>query len=244
MGNSITVYYFSTHPYSDLDLKNGYFREMLSPVESVNKEYAIKEKNNQYPLIKCPAFREHFKNTFSIKSNYDYKFQITKDKLIYSEDYDEKFFNDTFVLRNMTENLVSLKFNYFHMIPDESVLVSQIHPTLGKGDLVKKSNIVPGSFNAYLHPRSVESAFWLNDNNYDIKRGDDLFYLKFHTDKKINFKRIHPHRDIINLMTNFITHRNYSRSVFSLDYWYDFSSKTKINKRLLDIIKKKNLIIK
>ena len=239
----LTVYYFSTHPYSNEELKNSYFTEIISDAENVNAAYARKEKNNEKNQIKnCPAFRHHFKNTFSFKSLYDYSFSINREnETTHSNDYDQDFFDHIFITRDIRSGLVSIKLNYLHIIPEEPVEVSQIHPTLGKGELAKHSNIVPGTFNPYHHPRPIESAFWLSKDKYNIKQNDDLFYLKFHTNKKINLKRIHLDKDIIRLMTNFSYKRNYTKSIFSLSKWYELGKRMNTSKRILSIIKEKKL---
>lgn len=241
----ITVYYFALHPSLTLSSHDPQEVFIEDPV-SVNKEYALLSKNNKNAtgLERCPAFRNYFNNTFSIKSPYDYSFEVDSNGYVSTKDYDQDFFDRVFNIRSSDQKLVSIKMTSLNIIPDKSVEMSQLHPSFGIGDISRKSNIVPGVFNPYLHPRSLESAFWLNEGSYNINTGDDLFYIKFNTNEKIKFQRIFYNEEIMKLIESFYLQKEYTKSVWSLNKWYNYRQKSKITSRILDIIKDKKLDIK
>jgi hypothetical protein len=236
----ITVYYFSTFPYNDFDKSTNQVYQSPLEVERIKRSNMKAIASDDLAL--CPAFGNYFNNTFSVKCLYDYDFEI-KDKGIHSQMYDQDFYDRAFALRDMDHNFMSLKTNVLHMILDKPVEVSQIQPTMGKGDLAKFANVVPGTFNPYYHPRAFDSAYWFNKNKISLKEGDDAYYIKFHTNEKVEFKKINYDNELLHIFHDITKRRDMTKRVIPLPEWYKNGIKLKRNKRLLDIIKKKNLII-
>ena len=231
MNDTITIYYFFTDPLISKEI-------IAEEPYNVNQKYAKSSKNN---LMLCPAFRDYFSNTFSVKSPYDYSFKVEEDGLIQSKDYDQHFFNNVIQIRNTERNLVSFMMAPLFIFPSESVEMSQIHPSMGSGDLSKKTNLVPATFNPFLHQRPLECAYWLNYNNYNIKLDDDLYYIKFHTNKKIKFQRIGYNKEILDIISSFQDHKDFTKKIWKLYDWYDLRKKQNSTKRILNIIKEKCL---
>jgi len=60
--------------------------------ESIYKTFSLNLKNNDSKVQMCPSVRDYMKNTFSLKSIYDYNFYVTKENAVLSNMYDQLFF--------------------------------------------------------------------------------------------------------------------------------------------------------
>lgn len=152
------------------------------------------DKNNFFNLNKCPAFNDRIQNTFSIKSIYDYSFDIfyeNNEKIIKSNNFDQNFFNEHIIIRDIEKNAFSFLQRYIFFTDEQSLKTDfYIMPYLEENNSIMNSCVlIPGTYDIAKWYRAVEFPFFLknNCNNFSIYRNQILYYIKFNTNKKINF---------------------------------------------------------
>jgi hypothetical protein len=160
---------------------------------SIYKDFIknIKDKNTQIEL--CPSVKDYTKNTFSIKSLYDYNFEILKDTgQVVSNMYDQKFFDKHVFVRSNIDKLFSFSQSYTFFTEKKSLKMSaNVFPYLEDNSITKTCIPVPGTFDIGKWFRATEFSFYLRDNldKFNITQDEVYQYIKFHTDDKIIFKQ-------------------------------------------------------
>ena len=151
-------------------------------------------KTNDPNVIKmngCPALINEFKNTYNIYSLYDFEFFIQNDK-IFSRDLDKKFFDDHVNCRSIKNKLFSFGHKLIFFTDEESLEATLcISPYMEDNDVAKRCRLISGKIDIGKWFRITEFAFFLRDgfNSFKVKKDDVLYYIKFHTDERINFKQ-------------------------------------------------------
>jgi hypothetical protein len=165
---------------------------MAVPPQSVSKAFYEKEMFNPLTaanLNLCPAFNKNLKNLYQMKSIYDYEFFINGDN-VYSKTYDQDFFDSHVYLRDMNLKMFSFK-QSFVFFTDAPTLPTTFYefPVFEDNEITKRCIIVPGSFDIAKWYRSGEFAFYLKKefDSFKINSGDVMYYIRFHTEEKINF---------------------------------------------------------
>ena len=160
---------------------------------SIYKDFIknIKDKNTQIEL--CPSVKDYTKNTFSIKSLYDYNFEISKDTgQVVSNMYDQKFFDKHVFVRSNIDKLFSFSQSYTFFTEKKSLKMSaNVFPYLEDNNITKNCMPIPGSFDIGKWFRATEFSFYLRNNidKFSIVQDEVYQYIKFHTDDKIIFKQ-------------------------------------------------------
>ena len=160
---------------------------------SIYKDFIknIKDKNTQIEL--CPSVKDYTKNTFSIKSLYDYNFEISKDTgQVVSNMYDQKFFDKHVFVRSNIDKLFSFSQSYTFFTEKKSLKMSaNVFPYLEDNNITKNCMPIPGSFDIGKWFRATEFSFYLRNNidKFNIVQDEVYQYIKFHTDDKIIFKQ-------------------------------------------------------
>ena len=64
-------------------------------------------------------------------------------------------------------------------------------PFMEDNNITKRCNIIPGRFDIGRWFRKIDFAFFLKNQytNFKVDKDEVLYYIKFHTDKKINLKQ-------------------------------------------------------
>jgi hypothetical protein len=196
--------------------------------------------NNPQSVLSCPAIKAFVKNTFIIKYPIDY--QISWDgEDISSNMYGQKFFDQEIILRDVKHGFISLLHpdNIFYTDIDDldmELLPAYFH----KNEFLKSGFIIPGMFNIGKHlPRRVETAYKFAEKaSVKINNNDAIFYIRFNTDKEINFKKFIVTEEYKKLISEILKVRDYTTRIHSLTWWYDLVAKNKYKKYFLKIIKK------
>ena len=137
----------------------------------------------------CPAFRDHLQNVFTMRSLYDYEFEIKEGKII-SSHYNQEFFNKHIVVRSVEKKCFSFLQNYIFFTDAAS-----LEATIGEFPFMEDNNItqrcipLTGKFDIGRWFRPSEFAFFLRKDveSFKITRNEIFSYIRFHTDEKINF---------------------------------------------------------
>ena len=198
-------------------------------------------------LTKCPAFVKDFKNKFAIKSIFDYNIdnQMQDGVRVYGSNIGgEEEFKQTLLIRDANRGLLSLLLPHIWFIPDKPVMMSQSTATYSNSHFSHNTYLIEGSYDSYRHPRSTDISFFIKNFNepIQIREGDTLYYLKFHTEEKINFIPF-AMDDNLSMMNDHRMRAFKNRSVknYALDFWYKLNKSNGYPKRILDYIKKNSL---
>ena len=173
----------------------------------------IKDKNTQAEL--CPAVKDYTKNTFSIKSLYDYSFEISSDTgQVVSKMYDQEFFNKHVKVRSDIDKLFSFSQSYIFFTEKKSLEMSiGMFPYLEDNSITKTCITVPGTFDIGRWFRASEFAFYLKDNinKFNIGQDEVYQYIKFNTDDKIIFKQFMVNEKIKKFLSDVIVSKNHRK---------------------------------
>ena len=191
----------------------------------------------------CPVFNKSLKNIYAIKSIYDYSFKIQDNQCI-SLDYDQKFFDDHVLIRSLDKKFFSFFNRYIFFTEEDSLIIDAYqYPVFEENEITKRCMTIPGSFDIGKYFRNLEFSFILKKDfdEFTVTNEDVLYYLKFNTEEKINFKEFKMSEDLIK-MTKQVTRVNTfnkKRKNISIDLWYNkFRGKkyilNKIKENLLD----------
>jgi len=202
----------------------------------------ISDKDN--PLLSlnyCPAFNNNLKNLFAVKSIYDYNFKVS-DGNISSLLYDQNFFDKNIIVRSVEKKAFSFLNQFIFFTEDDSLKITGYeYPFFEDNSITERCLFIPGQYDIGKWFRPLEFPFILknNFNEFQVSEKEVLYYLRFHTEEKINFKQFIPTDKInkyidIDLSNNIGVKKNLKK----LDWWYD---SFKIKKNIIGEIKK-NLI--
>lgn len=152
------------------------------------KLYDKVNPNNQINF--CPAFKDNLINVFTMRSIYDYEFSLNSDGSVDTDYYNQDFFNKHVVIRSLEHRLFSFIQSYVFFTDEPSLDVTICEfPYLEDNNITQRCIPLPGRFNIGKWFRPSEFAFYLKKdyNNFVIKKEEIFGYIRFHTDKKINF---------------------------------------------------------
>jgi len=173
----------------------------------------IKDKNTQAEL--CPAIKDYTKNTFSIKSLYDYNFEILKDTgQIVSKMHDQEFFNKHVMIRSNIDKLFSFSQSYIFFTEKKSLKMSaSVFPYLEDNNITKTCIPVPGTFDIGKWFRATEFGFYLkaNINEFNINQNEIYQYINFQTDDKIIFKQFMVNEKIKKYLSDVNVSKNHRK---------------------------------
>ena len=191
-----------------------------------------------------PIFKKQVKNSFVLKSPIDYNLSFDREKdSVSSNMYDQDFFNKVVHVRSGIDAHCSLNIMYL-FVSEESLSIQLTGAYFSDNDFVNKTMIIPGSFDIGKWCRPVECAFIAKKefNEISINRGDDYSYIKFDTDKDLNFKKFIFSDKMKKMLAENSQSRSYNKKKFKpLEYWYDLFHNSK-QKRIIMKEIKDNLI--
>ena len=205
----------------------------------------IKNKDvNAFDAINhCPVFNESLKNSYAIKSIYDYSFKII-DNSCFSPDYNQKFYDDHVFVRSIDKKFFSFNTRYVFFTEEDSLKMDAYqYPVFEESEITKRCMIIPGSFDIGKYFRNLEFAFILKKefDEFVVKDEDVLYYLTFNSKEKIKFKQFRLTEDLHKIMKDGRLANSFTKNKknVSIDLWYNkFKGKkyilNKIKENLLD----------
>ena len=228
----VTVY------YGCYNMKEGsydYCNEPESVISTIVEDLGIGVESPQ-SVHRCPAFNQSLKNLYKIKATMDYEFKWDGENLN-SNMYDQEFFNNNIVIRDQSAGFFTYEDPTLFMFTDAADLEVEVLPTLYEKQNLIKGNTIVGSYNIAKHFRRLEWAFILREpQTVLIKAGTPLYYLKFHTDKKIKFKRFIVTPELHKLHLSLLKYRAHTLKLIPLEWYYNTVCKY-YKKKYLQIIK-------
>lgn len=148
------------------------------------------EESSMYS--QCPGYTNFFKNMFIVRAPVDInlKYEVNNDGnvRIYMEDKDQYFYDKHVTVKKYSAKQQIIHLNWHRYLFSESSLqVSQIQPFFHKNGL-SDHYVATGTYDISKWIRPFYPNITLNSGELNIKRGDVLYYLKFHTEDKVNLK--------------------------------------------------------
>jgi hypothetical protein len=153
--------------------------------------FGDKEFSSPAAINYCPVFNQTLNNVFAIKSIYDYSFKI-EDGNVNTRMYDQEFFEQHLLVRQLEKKFFSFYVKYIFFTDEDSLEITAYeYPVFEQNEITKRCMIFPGKFDIGKWFRNTEFAFALKDefNEFVVNNEDVLYYLRFHTKEKINFKQ-------------------------------------------------------
>lgn len=227
---TITVYY-------------GYYGSLDSYLTQIETEEPqpvlpnfIKNNPTNTLLYNCPAVKDFYKNTFSVKSYLNFSIRKNIEQGFLECDQQDKFFSN--YLQQRDANLFNTDSHWYFITEEKELLMSQVHPTLADNDISKNTITVEGVFDIGKWMRSLHHNFWLKHNDVvQFKEDDDCFYIKFDTDKKIVFKKFYLDNELYIMLQQYApTRKSGKMKPKKMQFYYDLFFKHKKYKQ--KIIKK------
>lgn len=186
---------------------------------------------------RCPAFSNSLKNTFCLKSIYDYTFEV-KDNSIWSKDYDQNFYDRHVLVRSMKDRVFSFQQYFTFFTEEDSLLMTgNLQPFLELNDINDRCLVIPGTFDIGKWFRNIEFSFHLKSNfsEFKITEGETYSYVKFHTEEKVNLIQYRHSEKLASILREQMYVRNNTPRLRNLVAYYKMFKTKKI---ILEEIKK------
>ena len=196
-----------------------------------------KNKKNSLQFSKCPAVRDYSDNVFVVTSPYDYELSWDGNNLTTSL-YDQNFFESVVYPRDISIGFISFKTPFMHLFAEKSLIMEFIPAYFHDNEFTRKMLVLPGRYDVGQHFRRIECACRFREcGSIKIKRGDPLYYLKFHTNEKITFKRFFVSEKLFKLSESIIMLGGKVNWYKPLDFYYSIFKKNNLRKVYLKQIR-------
>ena len=180
--------------------------------------------------FRCPAAQDEIRNTYIIKAPSDLEINLTNNDI---KAYG--FENEPIFVRSAKGRWVD--FNLEHVFFAPTTLRMTIYPAyLSDNEITRGTRFFPGTYDISKWIRPINPSYLIHSNNLKVKRGDALYYIKFHTDKKITFKHFYLTDNLKVLIQRCLNIKFYYKKL-KLNYLYDLFLEKNYNKRVLKEIK-------
>ena len=236
MGKEI-VYWSYCNPYTQIRVDD--------PVNVFTNHFKKQElkdllENYGQNYSRCPSVRDSLRNTFGLKSIYDYSYDVVNDS---SDDFDQEFYDSVVMYRDAKSKLASFVFPYIFFAESDNLEMEMLPAFMENNAFTKSANLVVGVFDIGQYFRALDAAFHAKENIVNVEEGDIYSYVRFNTKKKIEFKRFEWTEEFTSIhnapVTGVKQHR--SKTFKPLQWYYDKQHRMKTKQKALKEIKK-NLI--
>lgn len=197
-------------------------KDIHDRVQTMSKETPIRSSI----ITKCPVVMNHLYNTFVVKSPITLRLEHDKGRFR-TLDYDQEFFDKNVLIRDRGSKLLSLGIGCCVFFTEEKSLDMEIRSAdYGLGDFACHTSVLGGVIDIGNYFRFLDLAFFMNTDRLYINSGESLYYVKFHTKKKVRLVKFHLTDEINNLHEEFLTGRH--------KITHDLNLKTNIVKNKMD----------
>ena len=199
--------------------------------------------NQQDGYPRCPSVRDFFTNLYGLKSVYDYRidFDLDSNNSIRSGDYSSEFLQQL-QIRNLDSALFSWMTNYVFFTDADSLKIEITPAFMENNDFVNKTILISGVFDIGKWYRPIDCAFHLKNRKSSVQflMKDMIMYLRFRTDKKINFKYFTYSLGLHEFTAQLMTIKDFKydiKETSTLSYYYNIFAKRKFKKKVLEMIR-------
>jgi hypothetical protein len=195
---------------------------LFAEPESLYKHIQKTRKNT--PHIKCPAFLDFIKNTYVIKSPFDYTLRIDKFNGTIQVDGLLPEIAKTFVLNRGGMDGVPRDIPYTLSMPpvylfysNDDVLIEYTHPYMETNSSISNLIAVPGTFNISKWIRGGDCTYEVKNDReiIRVKKDDPLLYIKFRPadDSKVELERVKMTEELSNAIRSCTLVKNHSKNL-------------------------------
>lgn len=236
MGKEI-VYWSYCNPYTQIRVDD--------PVNVFTNHFKKQElsdllENYGQNYSRCPSVRDSLRNTFGLKSIYDYSYDVVNDS---SDDFDQEFYDSVVMHRDTKSKLASFVFPYIFFAESDNLEMEMLPAFMENNAFTKSANLVVGVFDVGQYFRGLDIAFHAKENIVNVEEDDIFAYVRFNTKKKIEFKRFEWTEELSSINSEPVVgikqHR--SKTFKPLQWYYDKQHRMKTKQKALKVIKE-NLI--
>ena len=191
----------------------------------------------------CPAFRDYFHNVYGWKAMYDYSLEKSVDgnEYLYNARNQDIW---EYYIRSVDEQVITIYQAISFVTDSPSLKVSQEHPYFEDNKFTSSCYVIPGTIDIGKYYRCLDFAFRIKENHSRaaFDAGDIIYYLRFHTPEKINFKQYFMSDKLreYDIMIQEIK-ASVASSPRPLSFFYDKYKKFNLKSKVMKEIKK-NLI--
>lgn len=216
------------------------FTELLNvQPEPIIKDLMDKKSNPYYPEVAyqaCPSAKSYFKNTYKMISPVSKRIQIDLAGSIIPSEHSNWFLPRPSYYANSIAFDFDLAWVFFC---EDSLIMEQLPPHTHNVTASRYASLAAGAYDIGKWFRPIISSYttWPGVSEFAIEENDPLFYLKFHTDEKIDFIKFEATQKIQEVATGATLFKNAIRFE-SLDSLYTRFSQSGRKKVLLREIKK------
>jgi hypothetical protein len=213
--------------------------ELEPLLTELNSKYGVYEGTRN--VLKCYALQDHVKNTFIYRSPVSMKVIYTGDDRKYiisgiNVDNQEEF--NLLIDNPDAESVYQVLIGFgLNIISKEDSLPMSVHPANYHKTDVSRFPIVTGSYDCGKWFRPIHlSIFNPEEKDFEIKRGDPLFYIKFHTKDKVQLKRFNMNEEILSHVASTVEVKKYLKST-KLNKLYKLYKESKLKPLLIRAVK-------
>ena len=207
-------------------------------LQKISQERIPKDLVDEVQYNRCPAFVDELKNLYGMKSYYDYTLHFGENG-VESPDHGQEFFDKHFAIRSLEGNLFGFHENFHFFTEEPSLKMSLLPAYLEDNSIVNSTIMIPGKIDIGKYFRGVEFAFHMKQNCNEItfNRKEVFFYIRFHTNKKVQFKQF-LWTPVLDEATNLIlSAKNFKYDLNILKYYYNIFYRFNFKKKILKGIK-------
>ena len=137
----------------------------------------------------CPAFRDYFHNVYGWKAISDYSLERSVDGQYVYDAHNPGFWK--YYVQSVDEQAISIYQAVSFVTDSPSLKVSQENPYFEDNKFTSSCYVIPGTIDIGKYYRCLDFAFRIKENHSRaaFDEGDIIYYLRFHTPEKINFKQ-------------------------------------------------------
>lgn len=196
--------------------------------ENLLKNFLTNKNFLETSVKDCPMTKKYFKNMFYIRSIYDFEIFFNDDK-IFSKKYNQVFFDNHVLLRSLNEKTLSFSQKFIFFTDQNSLEVSLFFPFLEDNNITKRCIVFPGKFDIGKWYRPIDFAIKLKNDykSFKIEEEEIFYYIKFETEKKINFIQYRTNDMLKNYIDDFLNCKNNSNKIKSIENFYNMSKNKK-----------------
>jgi len=165
--------------------------------EEPEKLVKTKEWANLGSYRQCYAAIEFSKNIFVIKSPFDFTLWKENDQVM--SDKPQEWF-DYYIFWGLMQEFDSIQIQLKDFFfSEEDLEISQLPAYLHDNNFISSTYLLPGKMNISKWFRGILPGFKWKKDRIEVKKGDALYYVQFHTDEQVEFKQFEVSDELIRL---------------------------------------------
>jgi hypothetical protein len=205
----------------------------------VFKEYCKDKDINKYEHVRCPDFLDSLKNTYAIHSTYATDMSFDREKGSLNIDNTQNFYDNNIIFRDTEIGMVTLLDETIFFTEEKKLNIEVMPAHLEDNSFTKNTIFIPGVMDIASWFRPIDITFYFRKDSDSIRvcLDDAVMYVKFHTDKEIEFVKYEVTARCRELIDTCTISRDNKGITKKLKYYYNLFSKNNMKSKVLAEIK-------